>query len=63
MLALSLMLHIFIGATVAGAAIIAVLVAGFGTTWPIVIAGLAGFVLSFPVSWLVAKQLYERDEG
>lgn len=60
MFKLALVLHIFIGATLAGSAIIAVLVAGYGTLWPIVIAGLAGFIGGFPVSWLVARQLYEE---
>ncbi|MFP4274678.1 MAG: CTP synthetase [Paracoccaceae bacterium] len=59
MVPLMLILHLFIGSTIAGIAIIAVLVAGMGTTTPIVIAALAGFILSFPVSWLVAKRLVE----
>lgn len=56
-MALTLILHLFIGSTLAGVGVIAVLVAGFGTLWPIVIAGLAGFVLAFPISWLIAKSL------
>ncbi|WP_372890549.1 CTP synthetase [Rhodosalinus sp.] len=60
MVKLALVLHIFIGTTLAGSAVIAVLVAGYGTLWPIVIAGLAGFLVGIPVSWLIARQLYEE---
>ncbi|MFP4303952.1 CTP synthetase [Rhodosalinus sp.] len=60
MFKLALVLHIFIGATLAGSAVIAVLVAGYGTLWPIVIAALVGFVGGFPVSWIIARQLYEE---
>jgi hypothetical protein len=57
MLSLTLLLHIFIGSTLAGIGVIAALVAGYGTLSPILIAAAAGFVLGFPVSWLIAKQL------
>lgn len=59
MFRLSLILHLFIGSTLAGSAIIVALVTGNDTLNPIVIAGVAGFLLSFPVSYLVAKKLYE----
>ena len=57
MLSLTLLLHIFIGSTLACIGVIAALVAGYGTLSPILIAAAAGFVLGFPVSWLIAKQL------
>lgn len=60
MFKLALVLHIFIGATLAGSAVIAVLVAGYGTLWPIVIAALVGFFAGFPVSWVIARQIYEE---
>lgn len=57
MLPLTLILHIFIGSTLAGSAVIAALAAGYGTLTPILIAAAMGFVLSFPLSWYVARQL------
>jgi len=59
MFRLSLILHLFIGSTIAGSAIIAALVTGNDTLYPIVIAGVVGFVGAFPVSYLVARKLYE----
>lgn len=57
MLRLTLILHAFIGATLSGVGIIAVLVAGYSAVWPIVMAGVAGFLIAFPVSYLVAKRI------
>jgi len=57
MFALTLIIHIFVGSTLAGSAIVAALVAGFDTTVPIVVAGLAGFVAGLPASWLIAKKI------
>ncbi|MEM6577454.1 MAG: CTP synthetase [Pseudomonadota bacterium] len=52
-------LHIFIGSTLAGALVIAVLVMG-STTWlPMLIAALAGYVAAAPVSWVVARKIRE----
>ena len=59
MFRLALILHIFIGATVAGTAIIAALVIGQDTLAPIAIAGIAGFIAAFPVSYVIARKLYE----
>ena len=52
-------LHLFIGSTLAGSAIIAALVMGYDDVNGVLIAALAGFVLSLPVTWLVARQLYQ----
>lgn len=57
MLALTLILHIFIGSTLAGSAVIAALALGYDTLQPILIFAALGFVASIPVSWLVARQL------
>lgn len=59
MLRLSLILHLFIGSTLAGSAVIAALVMGQDTLKPILIAAALGFFAAFPVSYLVAKKLYE----
>jgi len=53
-----MLLYSLIGATLAGVAIVVVLVAGYGTLMPILYAAVAGFVLGLPVSWGVAKTLY-----
>ena len=55
---LALVLFILIGVTLAGSAIVAVLVAGMGTQMPIIYAAVAGFVVAAPVSWMVAKAIY-----
>lgn len=56
---LIMILHLFIGATLAGSAVIAALVAGQDTLGAILVAAGAGFVVAFPVSWVVAKRLRE----
>lgn len=50
-------LHLFIGATLAGVGIVIVLVAGLsGSAW-LWGAILGGLVLAFPVAWLVARAM------
>jgi len=56
---LSLILHLFIGSTIAGRAMIAALTMGYDTLMPVMWSAIAGFVLSFPLSYLIAKKLYE----
>mgnify|MGYP001348307228 FL=1 len=58
MLRLSLILHLFIGSTLAGSAVIAALLIGQDTLRPILIAAFLGFIAAFPVSYIVAKKLY-----
>ncbi|MBU2981383.1 CTP synthetase [Lentibacter algarum] len=60
MLRMALIFHLFIGSTLAGIGVIAALVSGYDTLVPILIAALIGFVVSFPVTWLVAKAVYEN---
>ncbi|WP_371227215.1 CTP synthetase [Roseovarius sp. 2305UL8-3] len=60
MFRLALILHLFIGSTLAGSAVIATLVAGQDTVQMIIIAALVGFLAAFPISWMVAKKLYEE---
>ncbi|MBR9841671.1 MAG: DUF4229 domain-containing protein [Rhodobacteraceae bacterium] len=59
MFRLSLILHLFIGSTIAGSAMIAVLTMGYDTMTPVMWSALIGFVVSFPLSYLIAKKLYE----
>ena len=55
--ALTLVIRIFLGTTLAGSAVIVALVLGFVTALPIIIAALLGFVAALPASWLIAKTL------
>lgn len=57
MLRLTLILHTFIGATLSGMAVVAALVTGHDTLWPILVAAVVGFLVAFPVSYLFAKQI------
>lgn len=56
-LMLVLILHIFIGSTLAGSAVIAALSTGYDTLGPILIAAAIGFVGAFPLSWFVAREI------
>lgn len=57
MLALTLIIHIFLGSSLAGAAVIAVLSLGYDTLVPILVAAGLGFFGAFPVSYAIAKRL------
>ncbi|SLN63788.1 hypothetical protein ROG8370_02933 [Roseovarius gaetbuli] len=59
MLRLGLILHLFIGSTLSGSAIIVALVMGHGTLTPILIAAVLGFLMAIPATWMVTKMLYE----
>jgi hypothetical protein len=54
---LMMVLYSMIATALAGSGVIAVLTAGYGTLWPILIAAAAGAALALPVSWVVAKQI------
>ena len=54
---LTLILHLFVGATLAGVGIVVVLVAGIAGIWPLVAAGVLGFVAGFPAAWYVARAM------
>lgn len=54
---LLLILHLFIGATLAGVGIVVVLVAELGGGWWMAGAVAAGFGLAFPVAWAVARAM------
>lgn len=59
MLRLAAMLYSLIATAVAGSAVIAVLSAGMVSVGAIVSAAAAGAVVALPVSWLVARKLYQ----
>lgn len=59
MFRLSMILHLFVGSTIAGSAIVAALVAGMDGYRLISMIAVIGFLVSFPVSYVIAKKLYE----
>lgn len=63
MLHLALILHVFLGSTLAGAAVVLALVLGVSSAQLIVIFGVIGFVLSFPASWLIARAILSGGRG
>ena len=54
---LVMVLYSMIATALAGTGVIAVLSAGYGTLWPIVVAAAVGAVLALPVAWVVARQI------
>ena len=59
MMRLASILFSLISTTLAGTAVIAVLVAGYDTLVPILAAAATGVVLALPVTWVVAKKMVE----
>ncbi|MGR3323704.1 MAG: hypothetical protein ACU0DK_17440 [Pseudooceanicola sp.] len=57
MLRLASILYSLIGTSLAGSAVIAVLTMGYVSLDAIVAAAATGFVLAFPVTWLVARKI------
>ncbi|WP_158966553.1 hypothetical protein [Chachezhania sediminis] len=54
---LTFILHLFIGATLAGMGIVAVLVAGLATAWTLGGAVVVGMVVAYPVARTVARAM------
>ncbi len=63
MLRLASILYSLIGSSLAGAGVIAVLVAGLVSVQAILTAAAIGAVLGAPVAWLVARQLYQGSSA
>lgn len=57
MLRLSFIVHLFVGATLTGMAIVVALTMGWDTLQPLLIAAVLGYLVSLPASWLVAKKI------
>lgn len=57
MLRVATLLYSIIGASVAGAFVIAALVMGMDTARPIIIAAALGFVVAIPVALVVARKI------
>lgn len=58
MIRLAMILYSLIATSLAGMAVIAVLVAGHGTLVPILTAAGCGAILAIPAAYLVARKLY-----
>lgn len=54
---LVLILHLFIGATLAGVGIVVLLVAGLGGAWTLSAAVVCGFTIAFPIARAVARAI------
>jgi len=54
---LTFMLHFMIGTALMGTFVTIALAMGYGTSRAILGAALAGFVVSVPVSWFVARKI------
>ncbi|MCV6594963.1 MAG: hypothetical protein OIF48_18580 [Silicimonas sp.] len=63
MLTLLLILHIFIGSTLAGTGVIIVLSLGITSTMALIASAAIGFLVAFPVSWVVAKRITAATGG
>lgn len=60
MLRLASILFSLISTTLMGTAVIVALTMGWDTLSPILWAAALGFVVALPISWFVAKQIYEN---
>lgn len=54
----TMIFHIFIGSTLMGTAVTALLVAGHGSMMSILLVAVAAFVVAGPISWLIARRLH-----
>ncbi len=63
MMPLALLVFIFLGATLAGSAMVVALTLGYTTAQPLVIAAIAGFLIAIPVSWITAKRIKDSRGG
>ncbi|MEO3413765.1 CTP synthetase [Roseovarius sp. CAU 1744] len=59
MFRLALVLHLFIGSTLAGMGVIAALVIGHDSWVALLSVAALGFLAGFPVSWQIARRLWQ----
>ncbi|MEN8917279.1 MAG: CTP synthetase, partial [Octadecabacter sp.] len=57
MLNLASILYSVIGSSLAGTFVIAALVTGYDTLWPILIAAVAGGVLAIPLTYFITRAM------
>lgn len=60
MVRLALILHMFIGCSLAGIGVIAALVTGYDQWQFMLGVAVVGFLGALPVSWFVAQQIYDQ---
>lgn len=63
MLRLMSVLFSMIATTLMGIAVVVVLVMGLDTMRPIILAAVAGFVVSIPVSWMVSRAILKGQSA
>lgn len=63
MIPLALLIFIFLGATLAGSAMVVALTLGYTTAQPLIIAAAAGFLVAIPASWVAAKRINNAKGG
>ena len=61
MMRLASILYSLISTALAGTAMIAVLTAGLVSLKAILVAAVTGFIVAAPVSWILARRLYEEE--
>ena len=54
---LIIIVHLFLGATLAGSAIIVALTMGWDTLQPLLWAALIGWAVSIPLTWILARKI------
>lgn len=54
---LTLILHIFVGSTLAGVGVIAALTMGYTSVMAILVSAGAGFLVAAPLSWYIARRI------
>ncbi|EAQ11002.1 hypothetical protein BD830_104193 [Maritimibacter alkaliphilus HTCC2654] len=51
------MMHSIIGATLAGVAVVIALVSGVTGLWPLLASAVAGWVIAWPIAFVIAKRI------
>ncbi len=59
-MSLASILHIFIGATLSGTAVVIALVLGIAQFWVLLGAAAIGFIAALPLSYVIARQLGDQ---
>lgn len=57
---LAILMHSIIGATLAGVAVVIALVSGVTALWPLLGAAAGGWVIAWPVAFLIARWMQKH---
>jgi hypothetical protein len=60
MIRIAFLLYSLVATTFAGSSIVVALTAGFDTLLPLLAAAAIGVVVAVPVTWAVARRIFER---